>query len=227
MRNYIFLMICLLWVSGSAWSQADTSEGYLNIEQQVRSWACELEDLDAASVRLLQLRNEDQKARSTGAWTHDVPRRVEVAEIYARGCLQRAEDFHHAALIFQHGNSPEHYYQAWFFATRAVALGDTEAGWLIPRAIDRYLLNIGNKQLFGTNTVTPTLWDEENNAKYFCLWPVEEAFPDALRLKYDIPKMADKRAQTAGQIDPKYGLTSGECPVDVPSPPKGLFPGIW
>lgn len=200
-----------------------------NIEQQVREWACAPDDLAEASEKLRKLYDADQTARTVSPpnFDEDIARRVEVAAIYARGCLQRAEDFHHAALIFQHGNSPEHYYQAWYFATRAVAMGDESAEWLIPRAIDRYLLNIGQKQLFGTNTVTPYLWDSESEEQYFCLWPVEDELPDKLRDRYKIPLLADKRESVAARLDPALGLQTGECPVEVPSPSKGLFPGIW
>ena len=205
----------------------------VDVEQRVRGWACEPDDLDAASARMLELRDADQQSRTGGGaadFEGDIERRVEVAAIYARGCLQRGEDFHHAALIFQHGNSPEHYYQAWFFASRAVALGESEAAWLIPRAIDRYFLNLGYKQLFGTNTVTPYIWDEDSEESYFCLWPVEDGFSDEGRLAYSmygIKPVEEKRASVAARLNPDHGLENGECPVAASSPPRGYFSGIW
>ena len=198
-----------------------------DVETRVRAWACENADLNAASERLKELFDADQKSRTGGEWTDDIPRRIEVAEIYAKGCLQRAEDFRRAAMIFQHGNSPEHYFQAWFFASRALELGDTDAKWIIPRAIDRYLMTRGFKQLFGTNTVTPFFLGEEGGASYFCLWPVEDSFPDEKRVEYQVPLLADKRAQIAKYLPPDLGFENGECRVDAKTPPTGMFPGIW
>jgi len=196
-------------------------------EARVRGWACEVEDLDAASKRLAELRAADQEARTGGMWTNDMPRRVEVAEIYAKGCLQRGADFHHAALIFQHGNSPEHYYQAWYFASRAVELGEDDAQWIIPRAIDRYLMNKGQKQLFGTNTVTPHFIGIETEQAYFCLWPVEDSFPDDVRARYGIPPLSEKRRRVKAELPDNVGFDGAECSIDVPSPPNDIFPGIW
>lgn len=221
MMRYVIISLLMIFFSTS---HAQTMS---DVEQRVRSWACEDADLSAASEKIAELYEADQNARSGGEWTDDVPRRVEVAEIYAKGCLQKPADFHRAALIFQHGNSPEHYYQAWFFAARALELGETKAKWIIPRAIDRYLMTTGHKQLFGTNTVTPFFLGEDGGASYFCLWPVEEALSDEMRAEFDVPLLADKRAQVAKYLPPDLGFEKGECAVDTKSPPKGMFPGIW
>ena len=123
---------------------------------------------------------------------------------------------------------PEHFYQAWFFAERAVALGDEEAKWLIPRAIDRYMLNLGYKQLFGTNSVTPSDMSEATvPSTFFCLWPVEDSFSDEQRVEYGITPLKEKKAEVLARIPDEASFEGPECPFEVPSPPKGAFPGIW
>lgn len=54
----------------------------------------------------------------------DVERRKRVGEIFGEGCFLKAEDFAAAALVYQHGDVPEHYLQAFMWAKRAVELGD-------------------------------------------------------------------------------------------------------
>ena len=54
---------------------------------------------------------------------HDLIRRKRVGEIFGEGCFKTAKDYSAASLIFQHGDTPDHYYQA-LWANRAVELGD-------------------------------------------------------------------------------------------------------
>jgi hypothetical protein len=224
-----FVSIILLSMLAAPSAFPNPENAASNVERQMREWACTLEDLDAASHRLLELRDADQASRINGDLDpeEDTQRRVEVAKIYAEGCLQRGEDFRHAALVFQHGNSPEHYYQAWYFASRAVALGDEQAKWLVPRAIDRYFLNTGYKQLFGTNLVTPFLWGSQGDDSYLCLWPVEESLSDEVRSQYAVQPLDEIREQYADAENSALNPQTNECPVNAEAPPKGMFPGIW
>ena len=223
------LLLTTLLFSATLTATAQPEPDASNVERQMRDWACNSEDVDRASRRLLELRNADQASRSGEDIdpSEDTKRRAEVAMIYAEGCLQRAEDFHHAALVFQHGNSPEHYYQAWFFASRAVALGDENAKWLVPRAIDRYLLNTGYKQLFGTNLVTPYIWDSTSEDLFLCLWPVDERLSDQTRADYGIKPLSELREPHIQNENSKLNPSTGECSINAKSPPKGMFPGIW
>lgn len=75
-----------------------------------------------ATNRLTLLYIEDQKDRENPNQLTtemlvfltqcDEQRRKIVSELFARGCLKSADDYNKAALIFQHGTIPEHYYQA-------------------------------------------------------------------------------------------------------------------
>lgn len=78
----------------------------------------------------------------------DLKRRKRVGEIFAEGCLKTADDFAAAAMIFQHGTSPDHFYQTFVWSKRGVDLGDDKQKKLVALAVDRYLVNIGHKQLF-------------------------------------------------------------------------------
>jgi hypothetical protein len=223
------LLLTTLLFSATVTATAQPEPDASNVEKQMREGACTSEDLDRASRHLLELQNADQASRS-GEDTdpsEDTRRRAEVAIIYAEGCLQRAGDFHHAALVFQHGNSPEHFYQAWFFASQAVELGDESAKWLVPRAIDRYLLNTGYKQLFGTNLVTPYIWDSTSEDFYFCLWPVDERLSDQTRVDYGIKPLSELREPHIRSDNEKLNPNTGECSISAESPPRGMFPGIW
>ena len=225
--RFVSIVSLIILIAPSAFCYPDNAAS--NVERQMREWACTPEDLDTASDRLVELRDADQASRVSGEPdpNEDTLRRIEVAKIYAEGCLQRAEDFRHASLVFQHGNSPEHYYQAWFFASRAVSLGDEHAKWLVPKAIDRYFLNTGYKQLFGTNLVTPFLWGGQGEENYLCLWPVEESLSDEVRSQYGVQPLNEIREQYDDADNSALNPQTHECPVNPETPPKGLFPGIW
>lgn len=79
--------------------------------------------------------------------------RHEVVRIaIARRSLKTADDYLHAALVMQHGSSPDDYAAARDLAKKAVELRPwlAEARWLYAAATDRYLQSIGKPQIFGT-----------------------------------------------------------------------------
>ena len=188
-----------------------------------------------ATQRMRDIRVADQADRAPGkyngqAFLRDRERRVEVAGIYARGCLKTGQDFHDAALVFQHGNVPMHYRQAAMFAQEAVARGDTEAQWLVPRAVDRYLLNTGRMQLFGTNTRANRLRDSDGNMLDgygpSCLPATVDASFDPVRVRYGEPTLAEVRAKLA-ERNAEHGGVTPTCEGNPVEPERGLFPGIW
>ena len=187
------------------------------------------------SARLRAIREADQADRMTDSidWgavsVRDRERRAAVGAIFAEGCLKTGQDFHDAALVYQHGNVPEHYRQTVLWAQEAVARGDETASWLIPRGIDRHLMSVGYKQLFGTNTQGPA-YDMDGNLigtlTGFCLpQTVGEDF-DPVRVRLDEPTLAEVRAKLA-ERNANTGGDAPDCEEALATPPKGMFAGIW
>jgi hypothetical protein len=80
----------------------------------------------------------------------DTERRNKVRELLAHGQVVTAQDFHDAAFIFQHGDSPDDYLLAHILAMEAVVKGNSASKWIAAATLDRYLQMIGQKQVFGT-----------------------------------------------------------------------------
>ena len=99
----------------------------------------------------------DQAARTRGGpidWSvvepQDRARRQRTGELLAAGALQSGDDYWHAAFVFQHGTEPNDYLLAHSLALVAVARGRPDATWIAAATLDRYLQNIGQKQIYGT-----------------------------------------------------------------------------
>lgn len=71
-------------------------------------------------------------------------------QLVAGGRLHTAEDFYRAAFIFQHGHEPDSYLMAHSLAMIAMACGKQQASWLAAATLDRYLINTGQPQIYGT-----------------------------------------------------------------------------
>lgn len=80
----------------------------------------------------------------------DDARRTRTEELLAAGALQSAEDFFHAAFVFQHGSTSNDYLKAHLLATIAIARGKPDATWIAAATLDRYLRSIGQPQVLGT-----------------------------------------------------------------------------
>jgi len=171
---------------------------------------------DQAERRALDLSDEGQCQVMTD---HDRLRRKRVAEIFAEGCLQSASDYAAAAMVYQHGEVPDHYYQAFLWSQRGVEKGDATQRHLMALAIDRYLINTGKKQLFASQYFSASM------DLCFCLEPVEASFPDHLRLQYTGHTYEDSwqylETLNEGRCAPSV------CDHTLEDTPVGSIVGFW
>ncbi|HKO61752.1 MAG TPA: hypothetical protein VJV03_11375 [Pyrinomonadaceae bacterium] len=113
------------------------------------------------NAELLRMHNEDQADRSPADgkaidWStvapRDKARLARTKELYHENQLTTANDYYHAALILQHGTVPEDFLLAHEFCVVAISKGknDKHTRWLAAASEDRFLMNIGRPQRFGT-----------------------------------------------------------------------------
>ena len=101
----------------------------------------------------------DQADRSSTAidWSlvgpRDHARAARTKTLLDDGALASADDYYHAAFVFQHGAEPNDYLLAHTLAMIAVARGRPDANWIAAATLDRYLQRIGQNQIFGTQFV--------------------------------------------------------------------------
>lgn len=184
----------------------------------------------ARSKELKELEETDQKEREN--WEnisedealklkeHDLIRRMRVGEIFAEGCLNSAEDYIAASLIYQHGGVSDHYYQAYIWSKRAIELGDLKQKGLMALTIDRYLVSIGKKQLFGSQAYGAY------PSGCFCLQQTEMSFPDSRRKEYTGLTLQD-RYDWLSSINQQSGCLTIECTTPLEPSHEGTFPGLW
>lgn len=151
-----------------------------------------------ANSRIERLFQEDQAARSSGFdgdWdkiaADDAARRKEAAALISNGDIVTADDYYHAAYIFQHGDAPEDYLKAHTLATASALRGRADAAWIAAATLDRYLQSMGKPQIFGTQY---KLRDGEATQE-----PYDRSIiPDSLRAAFDVrslEKQEEKRAE--------------------------------
>lgn len=115
---------------------------------------------------------------------HDKNRRQKVKEMIEKGKLGVAEDFHHASVIFQHGETSDDYKLANQLAKKAMGLGEERAKWLYAASLDRWFLSAGKPQKFGTQFVRNSQ-DEWELAQ-----PLDPSVTDEERAKYNVPPLS-------------------------------------
>lgn len=121
------------------------------------------------STELKGIYEADQKDRegSFGAvdWTvvgpRDAARRKRVSELLDSGSLRTGKDYERAAMVFQHGDTPEDILFAHVLAVTALGKGALSARWLAAASLDRYLHRLGQAQVFGTQFTNKDLSSKE------------------------------------------------------------------
>jgi hypothetical protein len=106
----------------------------------------------------------------------DKARLKRVKELYTQSLLQTANDYDCAATVLQHGQVPEEFLLAHEFWVVAISKGknDQDTLSLAAASEDRYLMNIGRPQRFGTQ-----LRSVDNGP--IMLYPVDGGVTDELR----------------------------------------------
>lgn len=186
--------------------------------------------------KLKKIYEEDQKDRGNfKKWTpeqakevlkRDRVRRLKVAGLFSRGCLVSAEDYYHAATVFQHGEVADHFLQAAIWANQAFQKGKESAGAMVGNGVDRYLMTLGYRQLFGGQAVTDQK-DQENPSPCFCLWPIEPTFPEKRRKELKFKSQTEMQAWLKDLNAGKKGCTQTYCQVEAKPVPQGTVLGIW
>jgi hypothetical protein len=161
-------------------------------------------------------------------WEKEVPKRDEARREQARAILEKpghnGEDYYYAAFIFQHGQKADDYLFAHILATQAIALGYTRAKWISAATLDRYLQQIGQKQVFGTQYLGENLayylehQHEPDVVETFkklsdqqTLQPyASQLIPDTIRTEFCVPPVAVQQQHIE---DVKAGKAK---PADLP-----------
>ena len=157
---------------------------------------------------------DDQKDRSgpglsiqsNDLFQRDANRRTQVHAMLEASSLKTAEDFHDAAYIYQHGQTPDDYLLAHILATVAVAKGDATSLWISAATLDRYLDSVHQPQAFGTQY-------HSNGKPPFTQEPYSrDLIPDQLRAVYCVPSL-DQQKENLSEFD------AGKYPAGIV--PKG------
>ncbi len=116
----------------------------------------------ASNAEIKALFEADQADRQPGVnidrtvvSRRDEERRARTLTLLNTGKLRSGDDFSHAAFIFQHGGDAKSYLLAHTFAVIAAARGKRDATWIAAATLDRYLQQIGQQQIYGTQFSTP------------------------------------------------------------------------
>ncbi|MBZ9753331.1 hypothetical protein K7W42_21075 [Deinococcus sp. HMF7604] len=166
----------------------------------------------AASIQMARLLTADQAARQGAVnpaavdWAAvaraDETRRAQTLALLRAGRLSSAQDFFGAALIFQHGDCPQHFQLAHLLAARAFALGGVKsAGWLTAATYDRWQMSLGRLQTYGTQFVEVGPCDIQ-------LAPVAPGTTDRERERLGVPALVLARAQA--------DIMSARCRGELP-----------
>ncbi len=162
------------------------------------------------------------KDRTETMLKNDLQRRKRVGEIFGEGCIITPADYAAAAMIYQHGTVPDHFFQTFIWSKRGVELGDSSQKHLMALGIDRYLMNIGQKQLFGSQAKKLKMDDA-----CWCLFPVEKTFSEEMRQEYLGKSLDDQKAWIKKINGENVCAFEVECKVDAKDSPKGTVPGFW
>jgi tetratricopeptide (TPR) repeat protein len=157
---------------------------------------CEANDeafVRASNRELLAAYLADQALRGgeigdlDAAKRQDAAHRVVARAAIAQHALRTADDYFHAAMILQHGSTPESYAEARELARKAVDLRPSfgQARWLYAAATDRWLQATGKPQIYGTQY-------RQKDGKW-TLEPFDpSAVTDAQRAEWRVPSLADR-----------------------------------
>jgi hypothetical protein len=100
------------------------------------------------------------------------------------GKLSSGDDYYHAAMIMQHGETAEDTALAHILAINGALKGNLKARWLSAASLDRLLMRLQQPQIFGTQfTRAQGPWTME---------PIKpNLIPDSIRRDFGVPSVAE------------------------------------
>jgi hypothetical protein len=117
----------------------------------------------------------------------DSLREVRIYELLDSNKARTSQDFHNAAMIFQHGRDSVAYGMAVKLMRKSIELDSTANKWLLAAAIDRYLLSRNKPQIYGTQ-----YWKMKDQP-----WELREIdttkISDAERIEYGVETLSQQR----------------------------------
>ena len=165
----------------------------------------ELYEQDQADRANFERLDQEQRQQM---FQRDRARRQWVEEFLKRTVSLTAEDYFHAAMIFQHGETTEHSWWAYELASKGAELGHPSCLWLTAAAYDRWLMRQGKPQKYGTQYFA-------RNDEPYRLWEVDPATTDEERAIWNVPPLAEalrraedmnrRREQANAGVSPKQG----------------------
>lgn len=110
---------------------------------------------DNTELRELFDKDQADRAGTQVDWPavneRDAQRRARVAELLQSGLVRTANDYRHAAFVFQHGGDSDSYRLAHALAVLAMTLEDSRQNrWIAAAAWDRLLMSRLQPQWYGT-----------------------------------------------------------------------------
>lgn len=169
--------------------------------------AAEPLEMSAAEVseELARMFAEDQSDRTMQPidWEQvgprDTARLARVKQLYHGQAIQTGEDYSHAAMILQHSPSAEDHLLAHEFCIAAISQDGEKAKWftlwLAAASEDRFLMNIGRPQRFGTQYRV--------NDGIASVYETDPEMEDSLRRVFNVPPLLDAQAQADEMSKPE------------------------
>lgn len=192
MKSSIFLFALIAGATAVLAILSPRSEFLPNAGAQSASRSA-LEDNEEL-IRLYKEDQADRAPRQSIDWKvvgpRDQARLKRVEELYAQGRLHTGADYYNAAMVLQHGSAPEDFLLAHEFCVVAISKGEMRAKWLAAASEDRFLMNIGRPQRFGTQYRS----DGQGPIR---LYEVGPSVTDGLRRALNVPSLAEAKAREA------------------------------
>jgi len=143
---------------------------------------------------LRKMYEEDVEEKTNADWNdkktvaiikeNDKRRKKRVEEIISEGGLKVASDYHHADLIFLHGETTTDYKKANELAKIAMEMGDERSKWLYAATMDRWLVSQGKPQKYGTQF-------RKNKNGEWEMYPVDPTTTDQERASLNVPPLSE------------------------------------
>jgi hypothetical protein len=152
----------------------------------------------ADNPELARMYAEDQSDRRDAekiGWEkiseRDAARLTRAKTIYQADGLKTGGDYYHAAMILQHSMEAGDYLLAHELCIVAIGKGDDRAKWLAAATEDRFMMDIGRPQRFGTQ-YRPEPPGSDGPIR---LYKVDDGVTDGLRREFKAPSRAEARAK--------------------------------